>query len=107
MKSFVFVIHHQCSYRDGMIIVNANDFNHADEILKNTKQSHLVRHGEADVTSNWANEPLLDKDDKVLDNYPTTIPRKERYDNIWCLYHTMLLKPGDTEGIKAVAFHDG
>ena len=106
MKCFAFVVHHKCSYVDGMVIVAAETYEKAVEILKTSKQKDVLRRFDHGHPS-FDEDPIIDEGDKVLDHYPEDIP-DHNYGNVWCLYHTFLSEEADGgPGIKAFAYHDG
>lgn len=110
MHAYVFLVHHDCSYVDGCAIIRAESLKRAKEILKDMTWRDRMRPGEEQQGSGeYLNDKLVDKDEHILDNYPKKLPKelKDSYSNIWCCNAKLDLKDPATEGIVAVAYHDG
>jgi len=107
MQCFIFVIHHKCSYRDGTLVVVAQNFNAAVSILKSATQEDTIRLHENKSDYAYLDDPLLDKDDEVLNHYPPTLTGNQEYNDIWCLYYTFGVGIIEKPGIKAESYHDG
>ncbi len=105
MKCFAFVIHHKCSYRDGMLIVVANNYDHAVDILKAAQQKDVIRR--YDDRPGYPDDPILNESAEILEHYPQMITSEQRYNDIWCLYHSFEMAGVEEPGIKGGAYHDG
>jgi len=88
-----------------MLIVVANNYNHAIDILKAAQlkdviRRHQDRHG-------YHDDPVLNESDEILDHYPQMLTSEQRYNDIWCLYHSFEMAEVEEPGIKGGAYHDG
>jgi hypothetical protein len=109
MKAYIFLIHHDCSYVDGMAVIRAESYKRAEEILKSITWHEMQRPGEeVDGDGSYLDQKLVDNDGYVLDHYPEKPPKDfPSYANIWCCNARLDLKDPATEGIVATAYHDG
>ncbi len=90
LKLFIFKIHEDCAYVDGIILIVAKSYEGAEQIYKE-------RGKKEDKFSHWRNP--------ILRHRPAAL--KYAYLDPWYLAETLELKDGATkEGILLVTYHD-
>ncbi len=91
MKLFVFKIHEDTSYIDGMILIVAESYERAHKLY--------IARGQREGKYNHFRNPILRYRPDKLDYV---------HGNPWYLAHTLDLKDDTVqEGILSVAYHDG
>ena len=122
MHSFIFTIHHECSYVDGMVVINADDYDQAEAIFRNTTWREAMKPGMGkDWDESQLDEYIIDREDleedqtdKILREYPEKLPKEmsDRFFNVWCLIQKIPVcehvRAFPLEaGFVALAYHDG
>lgn len=106
MTAYIFVVHHKCSYVDGMAVIVAKTYEEAAKIFEKTKGKDVLRRFETEHYSSFEEDFIIDEGDKILNHYPEDIPERF-YGNIWCLYTTIEMAIFTKPGLIAFAYHDG